>query len=168
MESNSLEDSIKDLKDYQDSIKKAAEQSEDVTDGKCTKEDELNEPGYVLFNNIAESSIRILQIPEVVKGFEKLSEKLGEDGSKTLVELIALTMTQSAYQAILFYDDLLKNEITKQFDLYGNTINRTRADIDGQSAAMNVFRKRLDKIEKDLKIKDFSAKNNTTPDPADN
>lgn len=166
MESNSLEDSVKDLKEYQESIKEAAESSEDVKNGKCTVDDELHEPAYVLFNNIAESSIRILQIPEVVNSFKKLSETLGEDGSKTLVELLALTMTQSAHQAVLFYDDLLKSELTKQFDIYGNQLNQMMADIKGQSAAMSVFRKRLDTIEKDTKIKDFSQKNNITPDPS--
>lgn len=158
-----LNESIKDIKEYQDKLKKAAEESQDVKDGKCTLEDELKEPAYVLYNQIAESSIKILEIPAVVNIFAKLSKTLGEDMSKSIVELFALTMTQSAHQAVLFYDDLLKAELTKQFDNIGEHVNKSQAELEGIKEAINVHRKKIGEIENRIKIDTFIKDNDISP-----
>lgn len=160
-----LTKTIDDIKEYQDKIKENAENSQDVKDGKCTKEDELKEPAYLLYNQIAESNIKILQMPPVVKAFEILNKNLGEESSKTLVELLAILMTQASHQAVLFYDDLLKQELTKQFDLYGDYLNKNIADVNGMKSAIEVIKKRVGNFEHDKTINKFSKENNITPDP---
>lgn len=158
-----LNDSINDLRQCQENLKKKAAESEDVKEGKCTVEDELKEPAYLLYNQIAESSIRILQLPEVVKTFAKLSDKLGDDLAKSFVELLALTMTQSAHQAVLFYDDLLKAELTKQFDNVGEHLNDTRAVVEGHTGALSVFKTQLSEIQNKLKKDAFVKANGISP-----
>lgn len=163
MQETPLNDSINELKQFQEAVKKAAEQSPDVKDGKVTAEEELQEPGYMLYNQIAESSIKILELPEVVKAFAKLTETFGEETSKSLVELFALTMTQSSYQAVLFYDSLLKEELGKQLDNIGVHLNGAKADIEGIKPALTVFKKQIGEIQKKLEIDKFVKDNNITP-----
>lgn len=163
MKNNPLNDSVNELKQCQENIKKKAEESDDVKDGKCTAEEELREPAYVLYNQIAESSIRILQLPEVVNIFAKLSSNIGDDIAKALVELMALTMTQSAHQAVLFYDDLLKTELTKQFDNIGEHLNDTRAIVEGHTGALSVFKTQLNEIQSKLKKDAFAKANGISP-----
>lgn len=163
MQKTPLNDSVNEIKTFQENIKKTAEQSEDVKAGKCTTEEELQEPAYVLYNQIAESSIKILQLPEVINTFSLLSEKFGDDTSKAIVELMAIAMTQSAHQAVLFYDDLLKAELTKQFDNIGEHLNMALADIAGHSGALSVFKSQLSDIQKKLQIDKFTKDNNVTP-----
>lgn len=163
MSETPFNDSVNELKQCQEDMKKKAEESPDVKEGKCTLEEELQEPAYLLYNQIAESSIRILQLPEVVKTFSALSDKFGDDLAKSFVELLALTMTQSAHQAVLFYDDLLKAELTKQFDNVGEHLNDTRAIVEGHSGALSVFKTKLNEIQTKLKKDAFAKANGISP-----
>lgn len=156
-------DSINELRQCQEDMKKKAAEAPDVKEGKCTAEEELREPAYLLYNQIAESSIRILQLPEVVKTFSALSDKLGDDLAKSFVELLAMTMTQSAHQAVLFYDDLLKCELTKQFDNVGEHLNDTRAIVEGHTGALSVFKTQLNEIQTKLKKDAFAKANGISP-----
>lgn len=159
MQNSSLNNSIDDIKKWQDALHKQAEESEDVKNKKCTIEDEKREPAFMLYNQIAETSVKLLQLPEIVAAFAMLSKSIGEDEAKTLVEVLALTMTQSAYQAICFYDELLKAELTKQFDNVGEHLNTTRADVEAHSGVLAVFRKQLSEIQNKMKIETFTKEN---------
>lgn len=159
-QNNPLNESIKDIENLKKTARENAENSNDVKTGKCSKEDELNEPAYMLYNNIAESTINILQNPEIVKVFKNISTKVDEEFSKNLVTLLAVTMTQSAHQAVIFYDDLLKQELTKQFDGLVNRMNITTADLEGSKSAITLLRKKIGDIENAIKIDDFNKENN--------
>ena len=158
-QNNPLEESINDIKNLQDAVKTYAENSDDVKSGKCTKEDELNEPGYILYQHIAESTINILQNPEIVNAFKNISGELSEEVSKNLVTIMAVSMTQAAHHAVLFYDDLLKQELTKQFDEIAKYLNNTKADVEGSKSAISLLRKKISDIENAIKINNFNKKN---------
>lgn len=155
-----LDESIKDIEKLKETAEKAAENTKDVKEGKCTAEDEKQEPAYILYQQIANSSITILQNPEIVKAFKDISEKVDEELSKNLVTLIAVAMTQSAHQAVLFYDAFLKKELDKQFEHIADAINKDRADINATTSAMQVFRERIGNLEKLTKIEEFQKQNN--------
>lgn len=155
-----LDGVIKDVEKLKDAAEKAAENTQDVKDKKCTAEDEKQEPAYILYQQIANSTINILQNPEIVKGFKEISDKVDPELSKNLVTLIAVAMTQSAHQAVLFYDAFLKRELDKQFDHIANSINKDRADINAITSAMQVFRERIGNLEKAAKSKEFQNQNN--------
>lgn len=162
MPNNPLNSSVEDLKKWQESVNKSAEQAEDVKEGRCTAEEERKEPGYILYNQIAETSVKLLQLPEVTNAFSSIAKSVGEETSKLIVELMAITMTQSAYQAVCFYDDLLKEELTKHFQQIGECLNITRADVAGHGSALAVFRKQLNEIQNKMKTEEFAKANNIT------
>lgn len=163
MEKTTLNNTIKDLENMRKAMNESVEKSEDVKNGKCTIEDEKREPGYILYNQIAEANIKILSMPATVEIFSKLSENLGEEMSRSLVELLAITMTQSAHQAIIFHDNLLKEEITKQFDNLVEYININHAEISAHTGAIKVFKAQLNEIQKKLQIDSFAKENGMTP-----
>lgn len=149
---NRLDKEIETIRKQQQAVNESAKEVKEVKEGKCTLEDELKEPKYVLYNQITECTIQILQSPTVVDAFTMLSEKLGDEVAGALVDIFAISMTNSAHQAVLFYDELLKKELTKSFDSVGHHINLAKADIQAHTGAIDVFRKRLDKLEQKQKI----------------
>lgn len=149
---SNLDKSVEDILKFKEKLENGAENTEDVKSGKCTAEDEKQEPGYILYNAISESSIEILKQPTVVKFFENISKDIGEDFSKSLVELLAICMSHSAYTAITFYDQMLKGELTKQFDHYGDHLNAIGGTVKSHDAVLEVFSKRLSELEKKNKL----------------
>ena len=73
MQNNPLNESIESIKRMQAKMEEAAGNTEDVKNGDATKEEEMQEPAYVLFNGIAETSIKILQSPTVVETLDRKS-----------------------------------------------------------------------------------------------
>ena len=142
-----LDEAINEIKRFQKILNNAASNTDDVKTGKCTTDDEKQEPSFIIYNAIAENSINILQQPDVVELFKSISTKLDETISKSLVELIAVAMTQSAYNAILLYDDLLSKSLTDQFNDYNQIINKLAATVSGCNGALEVFKSRIGELE---------------------
>ena len=163
-----LDDSANDIKntlnEFNDSLRKAAENSENVKEGRCTVEEQMQEPGFILFNGISETSIKLLQDPEISKIFDILTKELKDESVKALVNLLVLTMTHSAYNSIIFYDDLLKMEIRNQFDNIIHATNETMSTVAAHHGVLEVFKKRIGEIEKKLQIDEFKSKNNVGGD----
>lgn len=149
-ETNPMSDSIDGIAAFQERLKKATEETEDVKNGDATPEDEQQEPDYILFNAICDSSIEIMSKPIIVEFFSKISDKLGEDLTHNMIEMMAIIMSNSAYAAVQFYDNLLKDELRKQFENIGNTFNLLGADVNAHTGVLEVYRSRLDEIEKRL------------------
>jgi len=159
-----------------DSLKRTAKQVDEYTRKKDAEENETpinNEekntnPSFVLYDAIATSSISLLEDSEVVKTFKKIAENVGEDISKSLVELMAIVMTQSAYHAIIFYDKLLKKELDIQFNHIAENMNILKADTDGHHEVLKVFKKQLGDIQNKIKLENFQTENNIKADPNNN
>lgn len=148
-----LNDSVNDINKMKDIINEKI--INDDTDDMLTEEEKKQEPDLLLYNAISESSIQILQQETVVNLFKYLSTKFDEDVIKSIIELITLTMTQSAYNAIVFYDNLLKEELTNQFDNYGKHLNDTTAIAKSHDAVLQVFGQRITDLENINKIKNI-------------
>ena len=58
---NLFDDAIKDLENMRNAMKESLKQDKDVKDGVCTEEDQMNDPSYVLFDQITKSTIGILK-----------------------------------------------------------------------------------------------------------
>ena len=158
-----LKESVNDLREvqktFEHTMRENAENSESVKEGRSTVEEEMNSLANVLFNGISETSIKILQDPEITKIFDIISKDLKIDTVKALVNLLAVTMTYSAYNAINFYDDLLKVELKKNFENVVKRMNETTGTIVAHHEALEVFRKRLGEIENNTKIAKFKDQN---------
>ncbi len=148
MPQNSLEESVEKIKEFQKKLEEAAANTKDVKEGKATKEEEQQEPGYILFQGITETSIKILQMPIVAETLNGLADKLGDNTAKKLTEMLAIIMTNSAYCAINFYDELLKQELQKQFDNVGQYMSRISGDVHAHNSVLEIHQKRLDAIDK--------------------
>lgn len=141
---NALENEIKNLKDNHERVIKDAEEAAKKND------QEISPLMKILYDEIVESNIEILQDPNVVEKFKSLADKFGDDTSKTIVDLFAVTMTLSSFRAIMFYDEHLTKELDKSFKFIENNLNINRADIKGCKGAIDVFRNRLEEINSKL------------------
>jgi len=141
----------------------AKESSEPVNESK-----ENTNPSFILYDSIATSSISLLEDNAVVNTFKKISESIGEETSKNLVELLVITMTQSAYNAIIFYDQLLKKELDTHFKAIANNMNILKADTDAHHEVLKVFKKQLGEIQNKSTLEEFKNDNHITSDPNNN
>ena len=158
-----LKESINDIKDVQNKfdeiLKKSVEDSEEYKEGKWTTEEEMEEPGNVLFKAISEMCIKILQDSTINESFDIIGKELGVDATKALINVIAISMSHGSYNSILFYDDLLKKELHKQFDNVGDYVNKMKADLEGMKAVIKIHQNQLSEINNKLQISDFKDKN---------
>lgn len=156
MQNNPFQNTIDDLNNFKDNLSKAAENTEDVKKGDATLEEEKQEPDFLLFDAISESSIAILQLPSIQEGFKHLSENITEDGVKKLIEIMVIAMTHSAYNAITFYDGLLKEELIKQFDHYGDSLNSCIGKVNAHEGAIAVLKERVNSFIKEKQVDELN------------
>lgn len=151
-----------DMKSIQEKLRKIAEESDDVKDGTVSVEDELKEPGYVLYGQILKSTTDILRTPDTKKLFDQLIKQFGEDTTASLMEFFAAAITQSSYNAVIFFNDLLKEELNKQFELMGNVLNNCVSDCKAHRAVLGSFGKRLTKLEGKNTVDEIKKNLNTS------
>lgn len=160
----SLQDSIASMQKMRDTVKNAAKEHPDVKSGKITVEDQLKEPGYILYDQIVNSVVDTLSTPNVASLFVKLGERLGEEFSQNFVSILALCMASSSHNAIVFYDELLKEELQSKFREISQHINICETDVQAFGKAMEVFKKRIDALDEDKRISDALKENGIDPD----
>lgn len=156
-ETNPLAKAAQEIEDLANSARAMAEQSPDVKEGRISVEDELKEPAYVLYDQITKCTANIFRQPGIAGTFKHLSTIIGEEATADVMNIVAVCMTHSAHQAVLFYDDLLKDELKKQLDRIIEQTNKNGADLVAHGSAIKVFRKAINDINEKLlidKIKD--------------
>lgn len=124
------------------------------------KNEENDNPAFILYNSITKTSIELLQSESAIETFKKIESKIGEDATKSMIEMFAIMLTQSSYDAVLTYDSLLKKELDKQFDHFAEHLNIAKADIEAHQGALTVFRKQLNEIQTKLEISKIKNENN--------
>ncbi len=153
------------IKEAKKKVEEAIQHTDDVKDGKSTPEEEKQEPGYLLYNQIADTMLEIMQKPEITSAFVAIGKKLGDDVSTNLVNIIAICTVTVAHNAIVFYDDLLKKELTQQFSFFGNHLNECKADVAAFRSVLEVFKKRIDETTKKEQLDQFQKATGAIPDP---
>lgn len=154
-----FEENITDLRHTQEKLKDAAENSEDVRNGVSTPEEEKKEPGYVIYNEIMETTVKILQSDTMASVFATMAEKIGEDMTKSFITALSLAMTHSSYNAIVLYDHMIKSELQKSFDTIGEGVNNLSGIVNGHHGAMSVMKSRIEALEKAVGINPKAAPN---------
>lgn len=149
---NKIQQSIDDVKKFKENLNSSIKEVDEVRNNEISEDDEKQEPYFVLLEGISDSIINILQQETVSKLFQDISKNIGEDTTKSLIDLLTITMTYSSYNAISFYDNLLKEELTKQFDNYGEHLNAAIGSIKAHDSVLSVFGKRLTDLENIDKI----------------
>ena len=141
-------DDIDILRKTQERLNESVENSEDVKSGTTTVDDEKKEPGYRIYNEIMETTINILQSDTMASTFGTIAEQLNPEVTKALVTSISLAMTHSAYNAIILYDKMIKEELQKSFNTIGNGLNELSGTVNGHHGAIKVFKHRLEELER--------------------
>ena len=133
MENNLMQESIDDI---------------DLTKEKMDKKaDDKDEPGYILYSAILNTSKEILSSPVFAESFKKIEKVLGTEETKSLLTVLSLAMTHSSYNTIQLYDMLLTENVNKMIGDINEELGTLRGTINGHQGAMEVFKKRLDKLE---------------------
>lgn len=133
MKNNPMQESIDDI---------------DLTKEKMDKKaDDKDEPGYILYSAILNTSKEILSSPVFAESFKKIEKVLGTEETKSLLTVLSLAMTHSSYNTIQLYDMLLTENVNKMIGDINEELGTLRGTINGHQGAMEVFKKRLDKLE---------------------
>lgn len=152
-ENNNLNEVIKDIKEQQKIVNKAIEDSidasEEVKEGLVDKEEAKN-VGVLLYNAILETVVDILNQPEVKTQYDIIKEKLDDKTMAALTSIIGVAASHAAYRAIIFHDNLLKEELIKQFDNLVMHINEDKKRIGLLETRMLVSEKRVEGIRTKL------------------
>lgn len=146
-----FQESIDDINRTKEKLEEAAENSEDVKNRTSTPEKEKQEPGYIIYNAIMNTTVKILQSQTMVEVFDKFAKQFGPEMSKELITALSLAMTHSSYNAIVLYDEMLKKEIQKAFDIQSDAINKIAASVNGHQGALEIYKKRLEDVERAIR-----------------
>ena len=120
----------------------------DLTKEKMDKKaDDKDEPGYILYSAILNTSKEILSSPVFAESFKKIEKVLGTEETKSLLTVLSLAMTHSSYNTIQLYDMLLTENVNKMIGDINEELGTLKGTINGNQGAMEVFKKRLDKLE---------------------
>lgn len=157
MQNNPMNDSIDNIKNFQKKMEEASANTEEVKSGDIKKEDEQQDPAYILYNAISNNSIEILNSPTIQSTFETMSEKMGDDFTKKFIEMMVVIMTNSAHSAVVLYDEMLKKELTESFNKVGDGFSTVCADVNAHTGVLEIFKKRLEIIEKKLNLNEIKG-----------
>lgn len=135
--SNKFDKFIKDISTVRDNI------------GKDDEEETLDR---MMYKHVLSTSIDIVNNKHTKSIFKSIESKLGEDVSEQLIELFVLSMTHSAHDAVAYYDGLLWDQLNERFKYVIDEINKNRSTLEAHDAVLNVQRKKLDDIDKQIKL----------------
>ena len=105
-----------------------------------------------LYDAISDASISILSLPSVNRAFEILKNKIGNENAKSLIEMLAVVMTNSAMNAVVYYDSKQDPMLEKMFNDFKERINLHGSIIDGHEDILKIYRNKVDALEHDVKM----------------
>lgn len=150
---------INKIEESQKGLEKVAQESPDVKEGKTRVEEEMKEPGYILYNGIAETVKRIMNSEEFINTIKESGIVYVPDphikevilhNFKTMLAAMTFVVTQACYQSIEFYDELLKEEIDKNLQSICDGMNILKANDDGMYAVIQALQRKVGMLEKEI------------------
>lgn len=144
-----------------DKLKETSDKIKEMTDNadKGASKELKDDPSYQLYQHIFETTSRVFDADETKEIFKVISSKMGEEISISLMSLMVLTVTHSAYDAIAFYDNHISDILNEQFTQIIDHVNGQNAAIDGMQSAMQIYRKQLNDISSKIITEDFAKAN---------
>lgn len=114
------------------------------------RDKDIPEATLILYDQIVDSTIGVLKEPGIIEGFERLASTLGEDNAATIAELIGVATVNASYRTLAFYDEYLQKEFDSSFKNIEQHLNMAKADVSAHTGVLEVFKRRLDAIEKKI------------------
>lgn len=140
---NPFQDVIQDIQGVQSRFTKLAEEADPQDPAQADK----NSLAYLLYNEIMETTIRILASDTMTDVFRQVSEKMGTTVSQQLITAMSMAMTHSAYQAILYYDGMMQQRLSEIFEVYSRGYTTLAANVNGIMGALQSYKSRLEKLD---------------------
>lgn len=117
------------------------------------------EPMVIMYKQIIENTIDIINNDITIDTFTKLSKTLSEEAAKSLLTMIAFSMSTSAFNSLVFYDALLKAQINEGFEDTHKQIMDLKSYVTAFKTTLEVFRRQVNEINTSMKIDKFKDQN---------
>lgn len=140
------------LNDMKEAVRNTARASESVKSGEVTEEEELQEPEYLLINQIIDNVMEVFEREDIQTYVVELGKRLGPESSQLLTQLLALVCSVTVNNAIQFYDKLLTASLKDTLDVLFDQVNTLKADSAAHEASIEIHTKKIGDIENTLQI----------------
>lgn len=147
---STLSELVQEIEETQKNIQESYQSKQEEENGESPEAPVEDDIGKILSDAITSSTVEILSDPAILNQFNIMKAALDENnhaGAITaLTSIIAISASHAAYQAIIFHDSLLKQELTKQFENIANYINNHRTNLGLQEVKIQVLEKKINDL----------------------
>lgn len=149
---NKLDEIIKELQNGAKVFDDNIPNLDEVKDGTLTEDEAKKEPSILLFRTTLSTAVETLNSDLMRNKFKEMIDNgFTEEMAADLLSSIAIDVACSVFKSIIYYDDLLKDQLTKQFDNIADYFNIMRSEVSGTQKAMVTFTDKLNQLEKEIK-----------------
>lgn len=144
------------LKQQADLKKKAVEEAEKDED------QDTIDLGDVLFKGVSDCIKDLTKHKKFTTSLKELIDSgvlKSEKDLENFTTIISSITISAVYNTILLYDDLLKDELQKQFDHVADHINLAKSDIEALKAVVQIHGKELTQMKSSSEINKFKEEN---------
>ena len=108
-----------------------------------------------LIEKIIHNSIMITKSPQMVEVITKLKSKIDEEELAAILNLVIYTSSAAAHQAIIFYDEVLRQKLLVDFNKVEEFVNNNAVDNMVAIEQIKILNKRLNEVREKLQIDDI-------------
>lgn len=110
----------------------------------------------ILIEKIIANTVAMFSSPEMVKFIKSLKTKLDEETLAAIINLVSYASSAAAHQAIVYYDEILHDNLNLAFENLKMKILENKVGIETLDSVMNVFKVRLDEVRQKIQIDDLT------------
>lgn len=147
-----------DAQNLEETAKKFDEKMKDLQDqaDKAYKElknaQELINYNDTLIEKIINNSIMITKSPQMVEVIKKLKTKLDEETLSCILNLVVYTSSAAAHQAIMFYDEILRQKLITDFVNIEKAVQEHSIKSDIALDSTKILNVRLNEVREKLQL----------------
>lgn len=110
----------------------------------------------ILIEKIIANTSTMFSSPEMIKFIKSLKTKMDEESLGAIINMIAFASSAAAHQAIVYYDEILHDNLNLAFENLKMKILENKVGIETLDSVMNVFKVRLDEVRQKIQIDDIT------------
>lgn len=154
----STQEAINHLQKFKEAVNVANEESKKEHDNPNYDAGDEEDPSIIMFDNIADNCIDLLQTPEIAKAMNNIADiitpSLGQENADRITSdictIVAVMITNTAFGAISAYDKQLADALNDRFRGYNTAISNLGATVNGQKGAVSVINERVEECRQKL------------------
>lgn len=110
----------------------------------------------ILIEKIIANTSTMFSSPEMIKFIKSLKTKMDEESLGAIINMVAFASSAAAHQAIVYYDEILHDNLNLAFENLKMKILENKVGIETLDSVMNVFKVRLDEVRQKIQIDDIT------------